>query len=44
VGYADRAEIRRIVASTKEGGYRLRALVQALGTSRLILPEIPPHP
>jgi hypothetical protein len=44
VGYADRADIRRIVASTKEGGYRLRALVHALGTSRLILPEINPHP
>ena len=44
VGYADRAEIRRVVESTKAGGYRLRALVHALGSSRLIQPEMGEHP
>jgi mono/diheme cytochrome c family protein len=44
VGYADRAEIRRIVESTRAGGYRMRALVHGLGTSRLIQPEIGEHP
>ena len=44
VGYADRAEIRRIVESTGTGGYRLRALVHALGTSRLIQPEMAERP
>ena len=44
VGYADRAEIRRIVESTGAGGYRLRALVHALGTSRLIQPEMAERP
>lgn len=44
VGYADRAEIRRIVESTRAGGYRLRALVHALGTSRLIQPEMGEQP
>jgi hypothetical protein len=44
VGYADRAEIRRIVESTKACGYRLRALVHALGSSRLIQPEMGEHP
>lgn len=41
VGYADRAEIRRIVASARGDGYRIRSLIQALGTSRLISPERP---
>jgi hypothetical protein len=44
VGYADRAEIRRIVESTRAGGCRLRALVHALGTSRLIQPEMGAQP
>jgi hypothetical protein len=39
VGYADRAEIRRIVESTKSGGYRMRSLLHALGASRLLFPE-----
>jgi mono/diheme cytochrome c family protein len=39
VGYADRAEIRRIVESTSSGGYRVRALLHALGSSRLLLSE-----
>jgi hypothetical protein len=44
VGYADRAEIRRIVESTRDDGYRLRTLVHALGSSRLIRPEIGEQP
>ena len=40
VGYADRAEIRRIVESTKAGGYRLRTLVHAVGSSPLLQPEM----
>jgi hypothetical protein len=44
VGYADRAEIRRIVESTRDDGYRLRTLVHALGSSRLIRPEMGEQP
>jgi mono/diheme cytochrome c family protein len=42
VGYADRAEIRHIVESTRSGGYRMRSLLHALGASRLLFPE-PSH-
>ena len=38
VCYADRSEIRRIVESTRAGGYRLRALLNALASSRLLQP------
>ena len=37
VTFADRAEIRRIVAQTKERGYGLRALIHALAQSPLFL-------
>lgn len=38
VGYADRAEIARIVEVTKGRGYGLRSLIQELATSRLFRP------
>jgi hypothetical protein len=37
VGFADRAEIRRIVAQTKDSGYGLRSLIHALAQSPLFL-------
>ena len=41
VTFADRAEIRRIVAQTKERGYGLRSLVHALAQSPLFLQTSP---
>ena len=38
ISYADRAEIRRIVAQTKANGYGLRSLLHALAQSPLFLP------
>jgi len=38
MNYADRAEIRRIVAGSKQSGYALRSLVHALAQSTLFLP------
>ena len=35
VGYADRAEIGRIVAKAKEKSYGLRSLIQGLAASRI---------
>jgi hypothetical protein len=44
--YADRAEIRRIVESTKPGGYRVRSLLHTLAASPLLQPVVqdPPPP
>ena len=39
VGYADRAEIRRIVDSAKDRGYGIRSLIHALAQSPLFLPS-----
>jgi hypothetical protein len=41
LGYADRDEIRRIVENTSQSGYRVRALLHELGTSRLLAPAPP---
>ena len=38
ISFADRAEIRRIVAQTKANGYGLRSLLHALAQSPLFLP------
>jgi hypothetical protein len=38
ISYADRAEIRRIVAQTKANGYGLRSLLHAMAQSPLFLP------
>ncbi|TSA31030.1 MAG: DUF1592 domain-containing protein [Opitutales bacterium] len=38
ISYADRAEIRRIVAQTKANGYGLRSLIHELAQSALFLP------
>ena len=37
ISYADRAEIRRIVAQTKTNGYGLRSLLHALAQSPLFI-------
>ncbi|MFM9001409.1 MAG: DUF1585 domain-containing protein, partial [Opitutia bacterium] len=37
IGYADRAEVRRIVELTRDQSYGLRSLVQALARSPLFL-------
>ena len=39
ISYADRAEIRRIVAQTKANGYGLRSLLHALAQSPLFIPN-----
>ena len=39
ISYADRAEIRRIVAQTKTNGYGLRSLLHALAQSPLFIPN-----
>ena len=39
ISYADRAEIRRIVADTKANGYGLRSLLHALAQSPLFIPN-----
>jgi hypothetical protein len=42
VSFADRAEIRRIVAQAKERGYGLRSLIHGLAQSPLFL-QASPH-
>ena len=39
ISYADRAEIRRIVAQTKANGYGLRSLLHAIAQSPLFIPN-----
>lgn len=41
VSYTDRAEIRRIVESTKASGHGLRSLIHALAQSRMFTPKAP---
>jgi hypothetical protein len=39
VSYADRAEVRRIVESTKSNGYGMRSLIHALARSEVFIEE-----
>jgi hypothetical protein len=41
VSFADRAEIRRIVAQTKDGGFGIRSLIHGLAQSPLFLQTSP---
>jgi hypothetical protein len=41
VSFADRAEIRRIVAGAKKRGYGLRSLIHALAESKLFTTQTP---
>ena len=41
VGYADRAEIRRIVNDAKGSGFGLRSLIHGLASSNIFQPQLP---